>query len=246
MRARWCEPVDLGTADCGKICRGEDGCDYVIKDQAAHPAIPHSEWFCSELGEKIGVAAPPHKVIYMGDGSMAFGSRWQGGVLSPDEGVPWFTKVRAGEIALTEIGPTLSRIYALDQFVHNVDRHCTNFLIHAQFNGYAILALDYSRAWLRFGFPLAAPPLAPCNTVEAQRWLSRYWSIKYIEPKIVRETCEAIAGVPSSVVERIISEHPESWLSAAERGDIISWWGSEDMGRRLNSIAEGVENGSCL
>ena len=248
MRAQWCAPVDLGTADCGKICRGEDGCDYVIKEMSAHPAVPHSEWFCSQLGEKIGIAAPPHKVIDMRDGTMAFGSRWQGGVLSPDpeKETPWYVKVKAGEIALADASKTLSRIYALDQFVHNVDRHCTNFLIHPQFNGHAILALDYSRAWVRFGFPLALPPLPDCNTVNAQRWLTNYWGEKYVNPAAVRDTCDAISRISVDVIIRIIQEHPENWLPETTRSAIIAWWGSDDMSLRLNMIAEGVENGNCL
>ncbi len=52
---RWCRPANLSTADCGLICRGEDGCDYVIKDGVSGgstPRVPHCEWFCSELSSQ--------------------------------------------------------------------------------------------------------------------------------------------------------------------------------------------------
>ncbi len=245
-RVLWTTPSDLGTLDCGQVGRGEDGCDYVIKDQGANPAIPHAEWFCSELGERIGIAAPPHKVMAMPGGARAFGSRWQGGVLSPLGSNPWYEKVREGEISLSDIGRTLSRIYALDQFVHNRDRHAANVLVHPQYQGHAVLAFDYSQAWLCFGFPLASPPLPMCRTVEVQRSLSSMWSVRYVEASYVRETCDAISGIHVDTIAEIIASHPRSWLPDLDRERILSWWGSEDMGSRLNRIVEGVENGDCL
>lgn len=240
------DPVDLGTLDCSLIARGEDGCDYVIKDDANHPAIPHSEWFCSELGERIGIAAPPHKIMALPDGTTVFGSRWQGGLLSPAGSSPWYEKVRVGEISIDEVSRTLSRIYALDQFVHNRDRHAANVLVHAQYQGHAILAFDYSQAWLCFGFPLEQPPLPMCKTVEVQRELTRIWSTRYVKASIVKETCDAIRSLKSETIADIIGSHPESWLPRSDRESIIAWWGSDAMSQRLNRIVEGVENGDCL
>ena len=247
LRVRWVVPGDLGTGEAPLVCRGADGCDYVVKDGKTHTAIPHSEWFCSELGERVGIAAPPHKIMDMGNGSTAFGSRWQGGVLSPEGSVPWYDRVKTGEIALSELRLALSRIYAFDQFVHNQDRHAANVLVHPQFKGHAVLAFDYSQAWLCFGFPLDAPPLPEaCKTVFVQRALRKKWSYDYIDAGVVKETCELISSVSTSIVEKIIHSHPSDWLLASTKQDIIEWWGSEDMKSRLALIVEGVENGNCL
>lgn len=246
MRVRFTTPVDLGTGDCGQIAQGEDGCDYVIKDASTHPLIPHAEWFCTELGERIGIAAPAHKVMIMLDGTMAFGSRWAGGTLSPDGAAPWYEKVASGEIDLVGVGRTLSRIYALDQFIHNRDRHAANVLVHPQFQGHAILAFDYSQAWIIFGFPLPPPPLPVCRTVEVQRRLSAIWAIQYIDADLVGETCEAIRKVSVASIVDIIRTHPQIWLDELRRDAIIDWWGSEDMNRRLDSIVKGVKNGDFL
>lgn len=245
-RVRFTTPVDLGTGDCGQIATGFDGCDYVIKDQSIHHAIPHAEWFCSELGELVGVASPTHKVIAMPDGSTAFGSRWAGGALSPDEASPWWERVKAGEIDLANLGRTLSRIYALDQFVRNLDRHAANVLVHKQHHGHSVLAFDYSQAWTCFGFPLDAPPLPMCRTVEVQRKLSSLWATPYIDPSEVKSTCEEICSIDVASIVRIISSHPPIWLDERDKVAIINWWGSDDMNRRLDDIIRGVENGDYL
>lgn len=246
VRVSFTLPDDLGTADAPRVCRGSDGCDYVVKDQSVHSAIPHSEWFCSELGERIGIPAPVHKIMDFGGGVMAFGSRWQGGSLSPDGAVPWYERVSTGEISLTDLSEALSRIYAFDLFVHNEDRHAGNVLIVPQYLGHAVLAFDYSQAWLCFGFPLSPPPLPLCRTVDVQRRLAEKWNKRYVEARIVKETCDAIASLPAVIIQQIISSHPNDWLSDSDRQSIVGWWGSEDMSLRLSQIAEGVDNGDCL
>lgn len=239
-------PVDLGTSEAPKVCRGSDGCDYVVKDGSTHAAIPHSEWFCSQLGERVGIAAPVHRIMDIGGGATAFGSRWLGGSLTPDGATPWFGMVETGDLSLSDMSSALSRIYAFDHFVQNLDRNLTNLLLTPQFQGHAVVAFDYSQAWLCWGFPLNMPPLPLCRTVEVQRFLSCLWKSDYISASIVRETCDTIASVTIDTVENIMRAHPQDWLNDAQREAIVSWWGSDDMTLRLGRIVEGVENGSCL
>lgn len=246
VRVSFTLPDDLGTADAPKLCRGSDGCDYVVKDKSIHAAIPHSEWFCSQLGEQVGIPAPVHKIMDLGGGVMAFGSRWHGGALSPDGVVPWYERVSTGELSLTDVSSALSRIYAFDQFIHNEDRHTGNLLVVPQYLGHAVLAFDYSQAWLCFGFPLSPPPLPRCQTVDVQRRLAVIWNGCYVDASIVKETCNAIASLPLVNIQQIMASHPNDWLPEGDRQAIASWWGSDDMTLRLNQIVEGVENGSCL
>jgi hypothetical protein len=142
------------------------------------PATPHSEWFCTKLAQAVGIASAPCAVVKMLDGTTAFGSRWEGGVLNPSVAGHWWEKVKSGEIPIDDIRGTLSRIYAFDNFVFNPDRHCGNFIVREQRNGFAVLANDYSRAWLCNGFPLPALPMTRHNTMEAQRWLTQFWDVK--------------------------------------------------------------------
>lgn len=244
--ATWCRPANLGTADCAVICRCDDQCDYAIKTQTTHPLLPHSEWLCSELAEAVGIATPPHRVIDLRDGSLAFGSRWQGGVLTPSNGGNWWEKVKEGTISLIDIQPVLSRIYAFDQFIYNVDRHCGNFIFHDQHEGYALLAPDYSRAWACNDFPLPGLPLPYCNTVRAQRGLRAFWNTDYILAGEVNTILKRISEVQRSKIQIIIESHPENWLPETMKHAILDWWGTPDMLTRLDGIAEGIRNGTYL
>jgi hypothetical protein len=260
VRATRIDPSGLGTADCRLVCRGDDGCDYAIKDPSLATvvpnsdgaSIPHSEWFCTCLGELIGVRAPPCHVIEMPDGKLVFGSLWQGGVL--ENKTPWWDLVKSGAIALADIAPILSRIYAFDHFVHNIDRHLNNFLPIRQKNSVALLAYDYSRAWLVLGVPL--PELLPSlpfdttdpfeKTVKAQRELSSYLGAKYISADDVSALLKKVEKVTKTQIERIIVGHPAGWLTPIQRASIRKWWKSKAMKDRLQKIDGGIRNGSYL
>jgi hypothetical protein len=144
LEIRFCNPANLGSVDCGQVCRADDGCDYVVKDGetgGSVQATPHSEWFCTQLATAIGIASAPCAILNMLDGTTAFGSRWEGGVLNPSIAGHWWEKVKSGEIPLDDIRGTLSRIYAFDNFVFNPDRHCGNFIVREQRDGFAVLAM---------------------------------------------------------------------------------------------------------
>lgn len=240
--AVWCGPANLGTADCSTVCRGSDGCDYVIKDGIKNPLIPHSEWFCTHLGELIGLASPPCRVIRMPDKSLVFGSRWEGGVFKDR----WPDKLAKGEIKLADIAPVFSRIHAFDHFVHNTDRHAGNFLFREQKSDYVIMAFDYSRSWLCNGFPLPNLPFgAGQNTRKMQQQLAAHVG-KYIDPALCAETLEKLAKTPKAAVEKIINESPSTWLPEEKRKSIFDWWGSPDMITRINAIAKGIKDGTYL
>lgn len=245
----YCRPNNLGTADCGQICRGVDGCDYAIKDSKAGQFVPHSEWFCSELGERVGIPAPTHKIMDMGDGTTAFGSRWTGGVVrppAPGGAGYWYDLVKAGTIKLDDLRVVLSRTYAFDQFIANPDRHRDNFIVHDQNEGHALLAYDYSRAWLCNGFPPAPGPLPSCKTVGNQRWLVNYWGESYVDPDIVAETTAALSKISKATIRRIIEDSPSNWLVGNKKSVIVSWWQSKEMVARLSAIEKGVRDGTYL
>jgi hypothetical protein len=191
-----------GTADCGQICRGVDGCDYAIKDgkTGGSTAItPHCEWFCTELGERVGIAGPQCKVIRHPDGTLVFGSRWEGGVVKASTTAGnWWDQVKAGVINLDDLKGPLSRIYAFDHFVHNVDRHGNNFLIRDQHGGHTVLAMDYSRAWITHGFPLPALPMNS-STVHTQRALTTSWGA-YIDLSEVESLINALDQIQQAQI----------------------------------------------
>lgn len=245
LRAIQVDPPKLGTADCAFIARCDDNLDYAIKDTHTNVLVPHSEWFCTQLAELLGIACPPPRVVQMPDGSLVFGSRWEGGVIAPKPAPQWWELVQQDQIKLDAIEPILTRLYAFDHFVHNIDRHAGNFLVRQQKSGHAILAFDFSRAWITHGFPLPPPPIAG-NTVTAQRQFSALWKKKYIDPKEAKKFLDGLKTVPVANVQKIIEQHPGAWIAEKTKGDLIKWWSSSDFVKRIESIVKGIDNGTYL
>lgn len=242
---------ESGTADAGWICLCEDGCEYVIKDgvsKNSEPIVPHCEWFCTELSEAIQIAAPEHKIVRRIDETLVFGSRFVGGLIKGDaEAGYWYDLVKTGEIDIDNISAILSHILALDLFIFNHDRHKWNFLVQKVDSKYTIFAMDYSRAWLRTGFPLPPIPMgADLNTIAHHRDLVRIWRRQYITPAEIDHTLQKIRKISKQRVERIINDHPPDWLAESQKNAILEWWGSAEFMSRLSAISEGVRNASCL
>lgn len=222
------DPANLGSADCPAICRCDDSCEYAIKDGHTHPLVPHAEWFCTRLADLVGIAGPECQVLEMPDGRLVFGSRWEGGVLAgPGPQPPWVAKVLGGEISLDELRIPLTRIYAYDLFIHNPDRHGGNFLVREQRRGYAMLAFDYSRAWVVNGAPLPVQPFDKNHpnerTIKCQRRLSEIFGSNYIDPAEASAFLCRVAGVPKQEIVRIFDSHPKKWLPTKTRQAIIRW-----------------------
>ena len=78
LRVVWTDPVGLASADASGVVRCDDGCEYAVKDDSKHSKTMHSEWFCSRLAEAVGIAVPPFKICERMDGTLVFGSRWEG------------------------------------------------------------------------------------------------------------------------------------------------------------------------
>jgi hypothetical protein len=182
----------------------------------------------------------------MPDRSNAFGSRWQGGILSGPPAPQWWELMMAGNVDIASCSVALTRIYVFDHFVHNIDRHFRNILGQLQRSDIGLLALDYSRAWLIHGFPLPDLPFSSNdNTVSVQRDLASQCG-QYVSPGEARRFSEEIKRVPVIKIRNIISSQPKEWLSARMKLSILKWWSSDDRIRRIEGIATGIENGTYL
>jgi hypothetical protein len=241
LRILWTDPVGLASADAAGVVRCDDGCDYVIKDDAKHAKTMHSEWFCSRLAEAVGIAIPPYQLVERADGSLVFGSRWEGGI--PKE--QWFQMIQNGILKFDDVKAVLANVFALDNFVHNVDRHCGNYLIRQQRNGYALFASDFSRAWYFGGFPPGVLPLPLCNTTTAQRWITATFG-KYVDVATTQKTLDKIESISANDASDFIKSHPQSWLAQPETDAIVAWWSSSARKQRIDGIRQGIKDGKYL
>lgn len=249
VKAVWCSPANLGTADLKNICKCDDGSEYAIKETEIDPTnrsrkirTAHNEYFCYRLAQNVGIASPSYHFVEMPDGSLAFGSRWEGG----SQPFQWWDQVASGAIRRADIAPVLARIYAFDLFVHNVDRHAGNLLIRQQHFGHAAIAFDYSRAWTFHGFPLPHLPMSPVdNTVLVQRQLSALLGA-YIDSASTAEVLDRLRQTSVETIRLIIQQQPSSWLTKKLGRDIINWWSSPERNARIDKIGAGISDGTFV
>lgn len=124
-------PSTQGTVQLKTTGIGRDGRDYAIKRvcDSQNGLIPASEMFCYRLARRINIAVPQFEILDF-KGELAFGSVWEGGVLS-DTSLK--IKILIGEIEMAGLSDILSRIYALDIFVNNTDRNISNYLMRERY-----------------------------------------------------------------------------------------------------------------
>jgi len=241
VRAIRCDPLGINTATCATVCRCDDGSDYAIKRQNPSPSTPHNEWFCTRVGELVGLASPPCRIVDV-NSEMCFGSRWETGNQHAD----WWVAAKIGGIDFNLLAPTISRIFAFDLFVHNTDRHMKNYIVRAQALGHSILSYDYSSSRLFHGWPMPDLPLkAKSNTIRNMRYMRKEFG-EFIERSEIDTILSRIDAIDGGKIEAIISEHPPDWLSDAEKAQILGWWNSSEKQARLRKIEKGISDGSCL
>jgi hypothetical protein len=242
VKAQWCNPKSFGTADAQDVCFGDDMMGYVIKkDVAATPKGPHCEWLSASLAVICGIPCPNFAVIDHTDGNQWFGSQWR-----PGQVEDWWIKAKAGQIPITDLAGQLSRLYAFDLFVANVDRHLKNYLVIQEAGGHVVYAMDFGRSWRFSGFPPALlTTVTSANTGIATKYLrgkfKGYFNIP--EAELVLDRIDKI-NVKS--VEDIIDRHPVSWLTPQEKIDTLTWWTPANVMARTGAIRKGLHDGSIF
>jgi hypothetical protein len=241
IRAKRCGPAEIGSLDCAQICHCDDGSDYVVKDRSGNVLVPHSEWFCTHLGEAVGLASPPCKVVDV-QGVSCFGSRWESG----HDAAEWWYRAQRSEIDFNDLAPTLSRIYAFDLFVNNIDRHFLNFIVRRQHFGVSLLAFDYSQAWLVNGLPPPTLPMAHTEkTVAISRILRKMFG-HFLREEDVGHVLDSLEFIKEEKIVSIIDGHPKDWLTEEQKASIVSWWSGVEKNSRIDDIRKGVKDGSYL
>lgn len=239
IAVRRCDPLGV-SADCKQVCTAADGSDYAIKEMAVIESMPHNEWFCSLLAERVGIATPTAKIVIV-KGVKCFGSRWLAG-----EEADWWISVQAGRIDFSDLAASLSRILAFDLFVFNGDRHLKNYFVMPQRLGHAVLAHDFGRAWFYHGVPPPALPMpAASNTMSGHRTIRTLFG-DFVALSEVDDVCAKLKEVTSLEVQQIMDRHPPEWLKPDDQKAIVTWWDAPERVARIDSIERGIKDGSFL
>lgn len=229
-------PNNLGSADLKIIIKASNGKDYAVKDlKDGNGFVPLTEIFCYELAKELDLATPNYRIIKMPSGELAFGSEWEGGVIESNK--MNLTNILMGKVLVQDFNSFISKLYGLDIFINNEDRHFGNYIFRNSFNnGIIPMAFDFSRALYTINnenpFNNSCLTNPNCNTFACNQILIKF---NRFEPDICRDILDKICNINISTIEKILDNIPNEWFNDSIRDNLISWW-KNDMINRIKFL----------
>lgn len=232
---------DTGSADMELTGIGEDSREYAIKQSIpALPYIPAVELFCYELCRLLRLPVPRYEIVSLPDGSTAFGSQWDGGAVqnrAQDCLQHWIMNEFDETYRLFEI---IGRIYGLDLFINNIDRHWNNYLVVKNRNTFSTLAFDFGRAL----FNMPNKGFAGFDTFRVKEPLfanTGLWQLAFVQHNFhvheeAERTLDEIAAIDKNQIEWILDKIPLEWLPQEIRQDYLDWWGTKEFNTRIDEL----------
>lgn len=245
-----------GTADAGGYAECSDGQTYVLKPASLHPLLPATEAFCETLGIACQLPVTVGAWIQLPDGTECYGSRWEGGLVRP---------LSAGTLMPLQLQMLQRRrqwqrcsapgiataMFAFDLFVFNCDRHHNNWTFHEQNGQLTARAFDFSRAiWTLSsqGFAdLPAPPEMQALPPAAERTCATFRDVSRWAGKdflLAGQVLQLLERIPPAWVQNQLSSLPAGWIDSATLAATVQWWASPDRQARIDSIRQGLSNGT--
>lgn len=230
-------PTPPRTARLRHEGEGADGQYYFIKTVADGQCVPANELLCSSLANDIGLAVPFFTVVTMPDGSEAFGSRREAGIVDV---ATWVAALLAAPPFPAGVVWQFASWFGFDLFVDNIDRHFNNFLYREHQGVFSLFGFDFSEALLNPPWPPSQDMRDPCNTLQGRRALAAR-GLGLDRDKAI-EMLNRLAALNDDWMDVSLPAVPASWLDAAERTELARWW-REDRQDRLTYIKQEVANG---
>jgi hypothetical protein len=215
---------------------------YCKRDNSLQP-IRATEWLCSSLAHHLKIPVPDFSILVEPrTGETFFGSKEVWGIASPFEAQTFLTTPSEVDPAIGDphswLGSYLSRLYAFDLFVGNVDRQICNFLLH----GRRLLAFDFAASNLSL-LTSTNFPIAQTKTLS----VGRLWrAIRPFDNATAIELVDWLAGVSSTVLEGMLAPMPSDWLSSDKREMLVEQWSSGTHKVRLDALRRGLIDGTLL
>ncbi len=239
-------PSSLGTVHLSGFAIASDEMEYAVKGTNNHiplpvqnPShVPASEWFCTNLAERCGIATPVCKVLKcISDGEYVFGSRiefsaWKSGLNEAQ----WLNILFNASDSLKK---QLWAIYAFDQFVHNIDRHLNNYLYMENSRGQVIVkTFDFSLSSFVIGWPRSTASTLPTDSTTCINWsiAKQFIGSSQELTQAAMNVLDKIERIGVDAVSDILNGMPEQWVPPMHKDYLIRWWGSEERIERLNAI----------
>jgi hypothetical protein len=195
---------------------------------------------CAQLAQQIGLPILAFNIVETMASEQWFGSSWATGEIKD-----WWVQVLSGKINISDIQLDLSRIYAFDLFVNNVDRHVRNYMVRAEGASHRVFAMDHGRAWLFGGFPPPAPPMAACPTISCRDWMKSNFGDFQSVPAMIA-LLDNIRHITPANIADILARQPAHWLDTTRTNEVQEWWDSGEATARLDVISDGITYGTLI
>lgn len=227
-------PNNQGSVDLQLIVSARDGKDYAVKKPTdGKGKIPASELVCYELAYRVTIPTPNYAFIKLSDGTLGFGSLWEGGVKKVSH-MHEVMQILTSQVKVNNLKTFLSRLYAFDIFVNNEDRHWGNYLWRQSFdNNLIALAFDFSRACFEVGHDGYEAMHPACNTQSSFMLINVTMNYDRTE---AMACLDALAAISAEDVEEILENMPKDWMTKADRTSYADWWKSQARMDRINNI----------
>ncbi|WP_315747566.1 MULTISPECIES: HipA family kinase [unclassified Bradyrhizobium] len=237
-------PPAMLTADSMGEVEADDGLRYYVKSDVHGKAVRASEWISTHLAEAVGIAAPNPVTMQMPNGEVVFGSRRIIGVADQLQTQVFLSTPSIGNVnqSTPGLGILLSKIYALDLFLFNDDRHANNYLSVNDNGVQRLYAFDFSRA-LFWHWPWAGYPPPQCNTRRVGAILRSHHGFDLVAANSV---LDALAAFAPASLQGFINQMPADWLPASLHAQFMSVWTAGARQSRIDDIRKGLSDGSLL
>ncbi len=229
---------DQGSADLNVIVTASNNKDYAVKlISDGNGYVPTTELFCYELATILDIPTPTYDLIRMRDGSLAFGSLWEGGVHHIRD-FNQLSDILSGKLRVRDLSRFFSKVYAFDLFINNIDRHFGNYIFRQSYNSLIGLAFDFSRAWYEVG-PYEYDSLKDKET-NTQKCYQLIKDRKKYDKDVAIQTLNDIAKIDVEKIRKILQQIPEPWFQKEKKEEVLAWWQSSDKANRLTKLLGSV------
>jgi hypothetical protein len=187
--------------------------------------LPLAEWVGHKLSELCEIPTPAYDIVECLSGEIAFGSRW----IDSTTQIKVFDSV-AHDLVSTHAA-AISKIFGLDFFLPNPDRHLGNFLFAQQSDPPACLSFDFSLSCVRNGLPFGSHPMGPATKTNV---ILREFLIKKVgkfDKHRYNEALIAVKDVSNSQMSSILNSAPVQWFTKVSKQEILDWWESSKSAR---------------
>lgn len=218
------------------IALASDGSYYFIKDQTFDPFLPINEFIAYRLARTFNIPIPRAAILLDRDSNRyCFGSRKEPNIIASTNLLP----ILRGQIHVDSIDRVLANMYAFDMFVGNDDRKHDNLLVKRldQVN-HRVMIIDHGSCLLANGWPIAQ--IGFKESSNSEKFYKKVFAVRNLKPSTTQNLLDGLIHLPQAYIENVLSECPSSWLNAADRDMLISWWSSDRVGR-IESIYTGLQ-----